>query len=600
MVASASMAGVPLLNGFLSKEMFFAETVFINATRWVELSLPIVATIAGTFSVAYSLRFTVDVFFGPPATDLPHTPHEPPRWMRAPVELLVFTCLLVGIFPAQVVGPLLAAAAQPVVGGTLPEYSLAIWHGLNAPMIMSLIALSCGTVLYLLLRNQFKRGRFNRPPVLGRLDGKHLFEWALVASMRLARRLEPRIGTRRLQMQLFLVVLAAVLAGLIPMLHSSLHWGDRPKIPGSIVFVTLWLLAIACALGAAYQAKYHRLAALTMVSVCGLMTCVTFVWFSAPDLALTQLAVEVVTTVLILLGLRWLPRRIEEVSPLPGSLRRARVRRIRDLLLSTSVGVGMALLAYAMLTRQTPNDISSFYLSRALPEGGGSNVVNVMLVDFRGFDTLGEITVLVAVALTVYALLRRFRPPKESLQLPAQQRLLAPDVVTDLVNPRHASDTALGFMMVPAVLVRLLLPVALVVSFYLFMRGHNQPGGGFVAGLVMSVAFILQYMVAGTQWVEAQMSLRPLRWMGTGLMIATATGLGAMLVGYPFLTTHTWHFSLPLLGDIHLASALFFDVGVYGVVVGSTLLILTALAHQSVRGHKTAAQPKSVAAKGAV
>ncbi|MDG5734475.1 MnhB domain-containing protein, partial [Acinetobacter baumannii] len=92
--------------------------------------------------------------------------------------------------------------------------------------------------------------------------------------------------------------------------------------------------------------------------------------------------------------------------------------------------------------------------------------------------------------------------------------------------------------MVPAALVRLLLPIALVVSMYLFMRGHNQPGGGFVAGLVMSVAFILQYMVAGTQWVEAQMSLRPLRWMGTGLLCATLTGVGAMLLGYPFLTTH--------------------------------------------------------------
>jgi multicomponent K+:H+ antiporter subunit A len=600
MVASASMAGVPLLNGFLSKEMFFAETVFINATAWVEMTLPIVATIAGTFSVAYSLRFTVDVFFGPTATNLPHTPHEPPRWMRAPVELLVFTCLIVGIFPAQVVGSLLAAAALPVVGGTLPEYSLAIWHGWNAPMIMSLIAMSGGIVLYLLLRNQLKRGRFKYPPFIGGFNGKRLFERGLVIMMRLARRLERRISTRRLQAQLFLMVLVAVLAGLIPMLHSSLSWGERPKIPGSIVFVILWLLAIACALGAAWQAKYHRLAALTMVSVCGLMTCITFVWFSAPDLALTQLVVEVVTTVLILLGLRWLPRRIEEVSPLPGSLRRARIRRIRDLLLSTVVGGGMALLAYAMLTRQTPNDISSFYLSRALPEGGGSNVVNVMLVDFRGFDTLGEITVLVAVALTVFALLRRFRPPKESLQLPAQQRLLAPDVVTDLVNPRHASDTALGFMMVPAVLVRLLLPIALVVSVYLFMRGHNQPGGGFVAGLVMSVAFILQYMVAGTQWVEAQMSLRPLRWMGTGLLFATATGLGAMVAGYPFLTTHTWHIDLPVLGDIHIASALFFDIGVYAVVVGSTLLILTAIAHQSVRGHKTAALPKSVASKGAV
>ncbi len=596
MVASASMAGVPLLNGFLSKEMFFAETVFISSTQWVEFALPLIATIAGTFSVAYALRFTVDVFFGPPATHLPHTPHEPPRWMRAPVELLVFTCLLVGIFPAQVVGSILAAAALPVVGGVLPEYSLAIWHGWNAPMIMSLVAMSGGVVLYLLLRKQLKLGRIKYPPIISYFNGKRGFERCLVVMMRGARRIEKRISTKRLQTQLFLLVLVAVIGGMIPMLNSGLSWGDRPKIPGSIVFVTLWLLAIACALGAAWQAKYHRLAALTMVSVCGLMTCVTFVWFSAPDLALTQLVVEVVTTVLILLGLRWLPRRIEEVSPLPSSLRKARIRRLRDLLLSTVVGGGMALLSYAMLTRQTPNDISSFYLSRALPEGGGSNVVNVMLVDFRGFDTLGEITVLGAVALTVYALLRRFRPSKESMQLPAQQRQLAPDVATDLVNPRQASDTALGFMMVPAVLVRLLLPIALVVSFYLFMRGHNQPGGGFVAGLVMSVAFILQYMVAGTQWVEAQMSLRPMRWMGFGLFSATLTGLGALFAGYPFLTTHTWHFSLPVLGDIHVASALFFDVGVYAMVVGSTLLMLTALGHQSVRAHKPSNQAKVVAA----
>ncbi|MDP9213310.1 MAG: DUF4040 domain-containing protein, partial [Pseudomonadota bacterium] len=516
----------------------------------------------------------------------------------APVELLVFTCLLVGIFPAQVVGSILAAAALPVVGGELPEYSLAIWHGWNAPMIMSLVAMSGGVVLYLLLRKQLKLGRFKYPPIISYFNGKRGFERCLVVMMRGVRKIEKRISTKRLQTQLFLLVLAAVIAGLIPMLYSGISWGDRPKIPGSIVFVTLWLLAIACALGAAWQAKYHRLAALTMVSVCGMVTCVTFVWFSAPDLALTQLVVEVVTTVLILLGLRWLPRRIEEVSPLPSSLRKARIRRLRDFLLSTVVGGGMALLSYAMLTRQTPNDISSFYLSRALPEGGGSNVVNVMLVDFRGFDTLGEITVLGAVALTVYALLRRFRPSKESMELPAQQRQLAPDVATDLINPRQASDTALGFMMVPAVLVRLLLPIALVVSFYLFMRGHNQPGGGFVAGLVMSVAFILQYMVAGTQWVEAQMSLRPMRWMGFGLLSATLTGLGALLAGYPFLTTHTWHFSLPVLGDIHVASALFFDVGVYAMVVGSTLLMLTALGHQSVRAHKPSNQAKAVASPG--
>jgi multicomponent K+:H+ antiporter subunit A len=594
MVASASMAGVPLLNGFLSKEMFFAETVFITSTAWVEAALPVIATVAGTFSVAYSLRFTVDVFFGPKANNLPHTPHEPPRWMRVPVELLVLACLIVGIFPAQSVGPLLAAAAQPVVGGTLPEYSLAIWHGLNAPMIMSLIAMGAGILLYLLLRKPIKRERFVGPPLIWRLNGKQLFERVLIRKLRIARTLESLLTTRRLQAQLFLMVTVALIAGFVPMYENGLSWGDRPKIPGSGVFVMLWLIAIACAVGAAWQAKYHRLAAVTMVGVCGLMTCVTFVWFSAPDLALTQLAVEVVTTVLILLGLRWLPRRNENVAPTTRSRNRARVRRVRDFILAVGVGGGMALLSYAMLTRPTPNTISEFYLSRALTQGGGTNAVNVMLVDFRGFDTFGEITVLAVVALTVFALLRRFRPPKESIALPAQQRLLARDVVTDLVNPRHAKDTALGFMMVPAVLVRLLLPVAFVVSMYLFMRGHNQPGGGFVAGLAMSVAFILQYMVAGTQWVEANMSLRPLRWMGTGLFFALITGLGSMALGYPFMTTHTAHLHLPLLGDVHVASALFFDIGVYAVVVGSTLLILTALAHQSVRSHRPTSLPQPI------
>ncbi|SDJ14704.1 monovalent cation/H+ antiporter subunit A [Pseudomonas abietaniphila] len=594
MVASASMAGVPLLNGFLSKEMFFAETVFITSTAWVEAALPVIATVAGTFSVAYSLRFTVDVFFGPKANNLPHTPHEPPRWMRVPVELLVLACLIVGIFPAHSVGPLLAAAAQPVVGGTLPEYSLAIWHGLNAPMIMSLIAMGAGILLYLLLRKPLRRERIVGPPIIWRLNGKRLFERVLILKLRVARTLEGLLTTRRLQAQLFLMVAVALIAGFVPMYENGLSWGDRPKIPGSGVFVMLWLIAIACAVGAAWQAKYHRLAAVTMVGVCGLMTCVTFVWFSAPDLALTQLAVEVVTTVLILLGLRWLPRRNENVAPTTRSRHRARVRRVRDFILAVGVGGGMALLSYAMLTRPTPNTISEFYLSRALTQGGGTNAVNVMLVDFRGFDTFGEITVLAVVALTVFALLRRFRPPKESIALPAQQRLLARDVVTDLINPRHAKDTALGFMMVPAVLVRLLLPVAFVVSMYLFMRGHNQPGGGFVAGLVMSVAFILQYMVAGTQWVEANMSLRPLRWMGTGLFFALITGLGSMALGYPFMTTHTAHLHLPLLGDVHVASALFFDIGVYAVVVGSTLLILTALAHQSVRSHRPTSLPQPI------
>jgi multicomponent K+:H+ antiporter subunit A len=148
------------------------------------------------------------------------------------------------------------------------------------------------------------------------------------------------------------------------------------------------------------------------------------------------------------------------------------------------------------------------------------------------------------------------------------------------------ADTAIGYLTVPAVLVRLLLPFATLVAVYLFMRGHNEPGGGFVAGLVFSVALLLQYIVSGTTWVEAHLPLYPRRWIGAGMLVALATGMGSLWFGYPFLTSHTAHLHLPWLGDLHIASALFFDIGVFTLVVGSTLLILTAIAHQSVRSHR--------------
>ncbi|MCI4680983.1 monovalent cation/H+ antiporter subunit A, partial [Rhodoblastus acidophilus] len=144
----------------------------------------------------------------------------------------------------------------------------------------------------------------------------------------------------------------------------------------------------------------------------------------------------------------------------------------------------------------------------------------------------------------VYALLRRFRPAREAMDLPEQQRNMPADLQTDLLNPRHATDTAVGYLMVPAVLVRLLLPFTLLVSFYMFMRGHNQPGGGFVAGLVLSVGLLLQYIISGTQWVEAHLALYPRRWIATGLLFALGTGAGALFFGYPFLTSHTAHLHL--------------------------------------------------------
>ncbi len=594
-VAGAAMAGVPLLNGFISKEMFFTEAVFVSAAPWFQRLLPTAAVIAGMFSVAYSLRFTARVFFGPDTcANLPRVPHEPPHWMRVPIEVLVLACLVVGIVPQWSIQHILGTAASPVVGGTLPEFDLAVWHGFNLPLWMSFLALAGGIVLYLLLRKPLQSGRIQRAPLVGLFNGKRLFHHTMARLTAAARSALRLLGTRRLQPQLFLLVLVTVVGAVaafrLAVPNPVLSPGDRTLLPFSPMFALLWVVGVGAAIGAVWQAKYHRLTALALMSVSGLTTVITFAWFSAPDLALTQLSVEAVTTVLILLGLRWLPKRLEvqdDREPL-WDRTKAKARRSRDLLLALAAGAGMTGLSYAVMTRDFPQSISPFFLERALPEGGGTNVVNVMLVDFRGFDTLGEITVLGIVALTVYALLRRFRPAPESTELPPQQLALPADLDTDLVNPQLAEDTAQGYLMVPAVLVRLLLPIAAVIAVYLFMRGHNEPGGGFVAGLVLSTAFILQYIVSGTQWVEANMQLMPQRWIAAGLLTATATGLGSFWFGYPFLTTHTAHLHLPLLGDIHVASALFYDIGVFTLVVGATLLILTALGHQSVRGHRQA------------
>jgi multicomponent K+:H+ antiporter subunit A len=302
------------------------------------------------------------------------------------------------------------------------------------------------------------------------------------------------------------------------------------------------------------------------------VVCVTFVWLSAPDLALTQLLVEIVTTVLLLLGLRWLPKRIPFNWTLAGALA-ALPRRARDLTLAAAAGAGAGLLAYAVMTRPLPDTISSFFIERALPEGGGTNVVNVILVDFRAFDTLGEIAVLGVVALAVYALLRRFRPARESIeQLPQQAQQDGASAAEDLA--------------VPAVIMRIMFPCIAVFAVYLLLRGHNLPGGGFIAGITLAVGFILQYMAGGTRWAEDRLTIRPIRWIAVGLILAAGTGAGAWLFGYPFLTSHVAHFDLPLLGEVHVPSALFFDLGVFALVVGATGLMLIALGHQSTRAHR--------------
>ncbi|MDR6104158.1 NADH:ubiquinone oxidoreductase subunit 5 (subunit L)/multisubunit Na+/H+ antiporter MnhA subunit [Agrobacterium larrymoorei] len=241
MAASAAMAGVPLFNGFLSKEMFFAEAIETHADSLLDKALPYVATLSGAFAVAYSLRFIHTVFFGPPPSDIPNpNPHEPPRWMRFPVEFLVLACLIVGVVPSLSVGPFLHTAVLSVLGPQTPTYSLAIWHGFNLPLIMSIVALIGGVAIYALLGDYFAKcddGPPNLPALerpahlrahhrhrfveVGALAGKHARHKAVAATVAY-----PRI--RRARCRFLTTGVIAVFA------YPSEGYVLRPDLCGSL------------------------------------------------------------------------------------------------------------------------------------------------------------------------------------------------------------------------------------------------------------------------------------------------------------------------------------------------------------------------------
>ena len=544
MVAAAAMAGVPLLNGFLSKEMFFAKTVYLTDQGTIPW-LPIVATLAGAFAVAYSLRFIHDVFFNGEPIDLPRTPHEPPRWMKLPVEVLVVICLAVGVAPAWTFGPLLATAAAATLQSPLPEYSLAIWHGFNPALAMSLVALAAGVIIYALrqpLLSWHDRG-------VGRVDARGYYQVFEQWLFRTGRRLDAVLHRPALQRMVAILTLGAIAVALLGWWGTGPLRGTQPLSPVDPVSLVAGGALIAAALGTVLLHR-QRLTALLMLSVVGLIVALAFVKFSAPDLALTQLSVEVVTIVLLLLALYFLP---PQTPPESG-----RGRLGRDLVIAGAAGLGTTALTWAVLTR--PHEtIAGYFLANSVPGGGGTNVVNVILVDFRGFDTLGEITVLAIAAIGIYALLEGLR-------------LTAPEA--DAVGRRWSWDVHPVIM---ATFSRLLLPLALLVAIFVLLRGHNLPGGGFIAGLITAVALITQYLANGIAWTRSRMSTKLHPMTGIGLLIATTTGLGSWVFGYPFLTSTFSHVHWPLVGEFELASAMLFDLGVYLVVVGVTLVILLQL-----------------------
>lgn len=543
-VAAGAMAGVPLLNGFISKEMFFQEAVDLAALGYTGYGLPAAAVIAGIGSVAYSSRFIHDVFFNGEPVGLTKIPHEPPRWMKVPIEFLVVLVIAVGVAPAYTVGPILDVVAGSMLQREPPEFSLSLWHGFNLAFMMSLVALVGGVAVYALRHRIYAIHDRLFPPVSGRnvteglLD--RIFFWAA--------RLNALIENGSLQRYLFLLVTSTLVVG-VAAFHGEALFGSAPT---QALDIQTFAYGVFLAFGAVGTVHFHRsrFVAVVFIGIVGLMVSLLFVRFSGPDIAMTQLLVEFATVILILLALFFLPWN----SPVDSSI----AIRIRDLLLALLAGGGAAALSYALLTRPL-HSISEFFIAEAKPGGGGANIVNVILVDFRGFDTLGEITVLGIAAVGIYAMLSNAKVTIPSVDMDG--RAWSWD--------RHP--------VVLAVIARTMLPLALLVAVYLFLRGHNLPGGGFIAALVVSTALILQYLSDGSAMAQTRIGWRYRMLVGVGMLIAVSTGTGSLFLGYPFLTTSFTYVRLPVVGTFELATAMLFDFGVFVAVVATVMLILACL-----------------------
>ncbi|MCZ4367349.1 monovalent cation/H+ antiporter subunit A [Sulfitobacter dubius] len=557
-LAALSMAGIPLLNGFLSKEMMLEETLHTTlfGMQWL---VPGLATFGALFSAAYSFRLIGHTFLGKERDDYPDHPHDPKPGLWLPPALLIIPVVVIGLAPF-LAEPFVKLVTASVLGGAaeMPSAHFKIWHGLGPALYMSIIAVVGGLILLALFTPLLRL--WDAAP---RPEAKSIFDRIIAAFVGLSQAISLRLHNGAFSRYAAIMAVTVVVVGYHAWATGTVGAATRELQPTNAVQIAGWLMLVAAACGLVFLHR-NRLLSLILIGIVGLIVSAGFVFFSAPDLAMTQLTVEVVTIILLLLALNFLPNR----TPIESSV----LRRSRDVVVSVGAGLATMALSYHYLLRDTvAPSISEFHLANSYKGGGGTNVVNVILVDFRGFDTYGEIIVLGIAALLIYALTETL------LSGPVRARLLNRKPDQPRAGDRHP--------MMMVVMTRVIMPVVLMVGFYIFLRGHNEPGGGFIAGLIVSIAVVMQYMASGFAWASARLRYPYHGIIGTGVLIAGLTGIGSWLFAKPFLTSDFTYVRIPPFDKFELATAALFDLGVFLAVVGAVMLSLESFSRLARRAH---------------
>ena len=557
-LAALSMAGIPLLNGFLSKEMMLEETLHTTlfGMPWL---VPGLATFGALFSAAYSFRLIGHTFLGKVRDDYPDHPHDPKPGLWLPPALLIIPVVVIGLAPF-LAEPFVKLVTASVLGGAaeMPSAHFKIWHGFGPALYMSIIAVVGGLVLLALFTPLLRVWDASPRP-----EAKRIFDRVIAGAVGLSQAISLRLHNGAFSRYAAIMAVTVVAVGYYAWATGTVGAATRAMQPTNAVQIAGWLMLVAAACGLVFLHR-NRLLSLILIGIVGLIVSAGFVFFSAPDLAMTQLTVEVVTIILLLLALNFLPNH----TPIESTV----LRRSRDVVISVVAGLATMALSYHYLLRDTvAPSISEFHLANSYKGGGGTNVVNVILVDFRGFDTYGEIIVLGIAALLIYALTETL------LSGPVRARLLNRKPDQPRAGDRHP--------MMMVVMTRVIMPVVLLVGFYIFLRGHNEPGGGFIAGLIVSIAVVMQYMASGFAWASARLRYPYHGIIGTGVLIAGLTGIGSWFFNKPFLTSDFTYVRIPPFYKFELATAALFDLGVFLAVVGAVMLTLESFSRLARRAH---------------
>ncbi len=564
--ATASMAGAPPFLGFVGKEAAFEALDHAPAAAIVLLTG---MTLGSIFTVAYSLRILVGAFAdkGREPTPAVVGMHAPGAALLAPPALLAAAGLAAGLGSGWI-DTLLSPYADTLPGAHDPHpYHLALWHGVNLPLWLTVIVFAAGIGLFA-AHAQLRRLSPGAPP-LGNADR------AYEAALRLADRLSLRM-TGTLQRGSLPLTQATILATLVALPAVTLLVVGVPHI-GVAGWDSPWQLATGLLIvlpAVATTVLRNRLAAVLMVGFTGYGMAMIFALHGAPDLALTQFLVETLLLVVFVLVLRKLPAE----APAPAPTRRLFRLRSARIVLAGLVGLTVSLIGAYAIGARTAQPISDAMPAAAYDRGGGKNVVNVLLVDIRAWDTLGEISVLLVAATGVASLVFRHHRLGGALRIsdvPEELRGEPPTSALRLRGTRVSDPRARSLVL--EMTTRLVFPTVMVLSLYFFFAGHNHPGGGFAGGLTAGLALTLRYLAGGRYEIGETLPIDAGKILGTGLGLAAGTAAVSLLAGAPVLSSAIFEVTLPVLGHIKLVTALFFDAGVYLIVVGVTLDILRSL-----------------------